>query len=268
MTLHMKIKTACCIAFGLILPLYADLNENNSKKDYAPYPQPDSGYVTDLANLLTIEEEEEIEVWLWQVESKTGVEIAVLTINSISDYPGTSNSSLQSFAKGLFNEYGIGNMPKNNGILLLIAKKDRKAKIELGAYYGHTRDMDALKIMDNKIIPYFKKDAYAKGIMNGVKAIVYEFSGCRIGIPWNLIIMLLAIPVCILIAYSLFKNGKRGWGWVVIGMIFIIILVSLRVIFTIIKHLPSSRSSSWSSGGFGGGFGGGFSGGGGASGSW
>ena len=268
MTFLTKIKIAFCIASGLIFSIHAELDENKSEKDYSPYPKPDSGYVTDLANLLTNDEEEKIEVWLWQVESKTGVEIAVVTIDSISDYPGTKNNSIESFATGLFNKYGIGNMPKNDGVLLLIAKSDRKARIELGVHYGRNRDGDAQKIMDKVIVPQFKKDAYNKGIMNGVKAIVREFSGCRIGIPWGIIAMIAAVPLCALIAYSLFRSGKRGWGWVVVGLIFVLLLAIIIGVFLILKHMPSSSSSSWSSGGFGGGFGGGSSGGGGASGSW
>lgn len=255
--------------FGLLCPFSAFPQEKKEgKSNYTPYPKPDSGYVSDYADLLTKDEEERIEVWLWQVESKTNVEMAVVTIHSIRDYPGTDNSSIESFAKGLFNKYGIGNMPKNDGMLLLIAKGDRKARIELGAHYGHARDADAQKIMDKIIIPNFKNERYGKGIMNGVKAMSEEFARCRIGIPWGLLTMIGAVPVLILIAFSLFRNGKRGWGWVVVGIIFVLLLAIIKTVFTIMKHMPSGDSSGWSSGGFGGGFGGGFSGGGGATGSW
>ena len=131
--------------------------------DYAPYPKPGSGYVTDKAGLLTDKAEERIETWLWQIESRSNVEIAVVTIYSIKDYPGTDNGSIESFAKGLFNKYGIGNLPKNNGILLLVAVKDRKATIELGKFYGDKYDAKAREIMKGVIIPQFKKDRYRAG---------------------------------------------------------------------------------------------------------
>ncbi len=193
---------------------------------------------------------------------------AVVTIESINDYPGTANDSIKSFAKGLFDIYGIGNMPKNKGVLLVVAKKDRKARIELGAGYGQSLNGAAQEIMQKTIIPYFKKDKYAKGVTEGVRDIVLVFANQRIGVPWTLIICIAAVPILGLIAYSLFKSGKTGWGWAVVGIIFILVLVIVRILFTIIKHMPRNRSSSWSSGGFGGGFGGGFSGGGGATGSW
>ncbi|MBM4037254.1 MAG: TPM domain-containing protein [Planctomycetes bacterium] len=238
------------------------------QKDYSPFPNPDAGYVTDLAGLLTADEEERIERWLWQTESRAGVEIAVVTIGSIRDYRDAPNQSIEAFARGLFDAYGIGNMPRNNGVLLLVARNDRKVRIELGAGYGHARDGDAARIVNDVIVPRFKKDDYAGGITDGVRAILREFAGVRIGWNWKLIGLLIAIPVVGLIAYSLFRSGKRGWGWVAVGFLIVIVLATIHVILDILRHIPKGRSSGWSAGGFGGGFGGGSSGGGGATGSW
>lgn len=237
-------------------------------KDYFPFPDADSGYVTDTADLLTDDEEEEIEVWLWQTESKTNVEIVVVTVFSIKDYPGAPNASIEQFATGLFDKYGIGNMPENNGVLLVVAVKDKKARIELGSGYGRAGDGDAARIMNGTIVPHFKKGDYKAGIIDGVKAIMLEFAGVRVGWNWSLIIVLISIPICAIVAYSLFKSGKRGWGWVFVGLIFVLILAAIWIIIQAKRHMPKSSSSSWSPGGFGGGFGGGFSGGGGATGSW
>lgn len=236
-------------------------------KDYAPFPQPGSGYVTDHANLLTRDQEERIERWLWQTESRENVEIIVVTIGSIKDYTGTPNRSIEQFAAALFNKYGIGNMPKNDGVLLLVAVKDRKARIELGAAYGHGRDADATRIMQSVILPRFKEDDYAAGITNGVKAIMLEFAGLRVGWNWPLIIIILAISVVAVVAFSLFKSGKRGWGWVCVGLIVVLLMAAFWIIWMTLKHMPRGSSSGWSSGGMGG-FGGGFSGGGGATGGW
>lgn len=236
--------------------------------DYGPYPEPDSGYVTDLAGLLNQDEQEQIERWLWQVEAKTGVEIAVVLIRSMSDYPDSANGSIEAFATELFNRYGIGNQPKNDGVLLLVAKNDRVARIELGAGYGRSRDADAVQIMEGRIIPQFKKERYAEGVTEGVKGIMKEFAGVRIGVNWTLIVLLAAIPVVAVIAYSLFRSGKRGWGWVCVGLVVILVLAAARTVHAIVSSLPEGSSDSWSSGGFGGGFGGGSSGGGGATGSW
>jgi uncharacterized protein len=237
------------------------------EKDYAPFPNPDAGYVTDLAGLLTDKQEEEIERLLWRVESKTKVEIIVMIIDSLKDYPDAPSNSIDAFATGLFNAYGIGNMPKNDGVLLLVARKDRELRIELGEGYDAARDRDAKAIVDDVIVPRFKKDDYAGGITEGVRAIMREFARVRMGTNWTLIGMIVAVPVLGAVAYSLFRSGKRGWGWVVVGLIVVLVLAIIRTLLTVSRHLPRGSSSGWSSGGLGG-FGGGSSSGGGASGSW
>ncbi len=255
--------TAIFILFACIqavLPASARAQE----KDYAPFPNPDAGYVTDLADLLTQEQEDRIEGWLYTNEKTQGFEIVVVTINSIKDYPGTPNDSIESFATALFDTYGIGNMPRNDGILLLIARNDRKARIKLGAAYGTNRDRDANRIMQKKIVRHFKKNRYAKGISAGVRAILWEFTGMVIVPGWVKITLAVAIAVLVLAAISLFRTGKRGWGWVCVGLIIVLTLALLHVIKNTIESLPQNSGS----GGFGGGFGGGSSGGGGATGSW
>jgi uncharacterized protein len=250
-------------------PLDIELGPNwdLTQEDYDPFPNPDAGYVSDHAYLLGTEKEEKIERWLWQIESKTGVEIIVITIGSIEDYPGTPNQNIEQFATALFNTYGIGNLPRNDGVLLLVAVGDRKARIELGAGYGRSRDAEARRIMNQVIVPKFKNADYAGGITAGVKAIALEFAHARIGINWPLVILSAAVPILIIIIISLFLSGKRGWGWVCIGLLLVVLMSLFFVIRQVSRHMPSSGSGSWSSGGMGG-FGGGFSGGGGATGSW
>ncbi len=238
-----------------------------SEIDYSPYPQPGAGYVTDHADVLTDDEEERIEKWLWQVEHRSEVEIIVVTIDSITDYPGTENESIESFATELFDTYGIGNMAENNGVLLLIAKEDRKARIELGEGYGDSRDGDAKRIMNNVIVPEFKRGDYATGISNGVEAIIEEFAGMRIGFPWHIVWIVLSAIAFLIIGISLLISGKRGWGYVFIGFAIVLFLVAIFLAIRLIRQLPNSNSDSWSSGGIGG-FGGGSSGGGGATGGW
>jgi uncharacterized protein len=258
-----------CSAAGLYAQDGPPDGQKRAEEDYSPFPQPDSGYVTDVAQLLTDKEEERIERWLWQVESKTKVEILVVMIDSISDYPATPNQSIEAFTTALFNRrrYGIGNLSKNDGVLFLVSRKDRKARIELGAHYGRSRDSDAERIMQKTIVPQFKKGDFAAGITEGVKDIMLEFARVRVERNWPLIIVLVAIPVVGFIAFSLFRSGKRGWGWACVGLLVALVMALLWIIVNALKHLPKGASSSWGSGGLGG-FGGGSSGGGGATGSW
>ncbi len=235
-------------------------------------PEADTGYVTDNAGVIPADQEEAIEQLLWEVEEKTGVEIAVVTITSMRSYPGGMNATIEAFARELFDEYGIGNMPKNDGILLLVSLQDRKARIELGGYYGNIRDSDAQRIMDRKILPAFKRGQYSKGIQKGVEALVREFTG-RWVVGWkDLALWAGGAVALLLIAISLFRNGKTGWGWITVGLLLVVLVILFKIFFVLMRGVMEQsgrgHSSSWSSGGFGGGFGGGFSGGGGATGSW
>ncbi len=267
MRFHMKIINISIFLFILFIAGQAAGQDTAENHKYYPYPEPGAGYVTDTADILSNEEEERIEQWLWQAESRRQIEIIVVLIDSIKDYEGTENTSIEKFATALFNKYGIGNMPKNDGILLLVAKKDRKARIELGAYYGNSDNNLAVEIMQDKIIPRFRAGEYAEGVTEGVRAILLQFGGLRIGFPWHFVYIPGAIIILILIAHSLFKRGKKGWGWVAVGLIFVLISALMLLAWSFLKHQGSGRSSGWSSGGMGG-FGGGFSGGGGATGSW
>lgn len=266
-----RIRSFLFIVFGVLLfhgTASAQLVELPSKNgDYGPFPKPDAGYVTDHGGLLSYHEQERLERLLWQAESRTKVEIIVVTLNALADYPDVKASSIEAFATELFNAYGIGNRPANNGVLLLVAFKDRKARIELGAGYGHQRDADAERIMNKVIVPCFRKEEYSKGITRGVETLIEEFAGMHVLNIRHLFASIIGIIALLLVAVSLFRNGKRGWGWVVVGLLFVAILALLRTIWVVIQHLPRETSGGWSSGGHGG-FGGGSSGGGGATGSW
>ena len=256
----MKLSLSNVLLFFLILTLQFFQLSRADSINYAPYPQPDIGYVSDHANLLTEGEELRLERWLLQVEKQSQVEIIVVTINSLSDYQGTENSSIETFATALFNTYGIGNMPKNDGVLLVISKGDRKARIELGEHYGHYRDDDATRIMQSVIVPQFKQGDYSSGITGGTEALIEEFAGMRVTFPWYIVWVALAGFTCLFIGVSCIRSGKRGWGYVFIGIAIIFILLALYLLKVIMKHSDTAGGA--------GGFGGGSSGGGGATGSW
>ena len=57
-------------SFLLLFFIFSMTLFGGNNKNYKPYPQPGSGYVSDIANLLTDEEEERIEQWLWKVEEQ------------------------------------------------------------------------------------------------------------------------------------------------------------------------------------------------------
>lgn len=191
---------------------------------------------------------------LWSDEN---VPIIVVTIPSLVSVQA-SDYTVDSYAAALFNHWGIGSADRNYGMLLLVSVGDRKARIELGKAWAHQHDDDAKYVMDSLIIPAFKKGDFSSGIRAGVVAMDKMARGLALPKPktpwWVLPAMLLGIALVIGVIVSLFKSGRKGWGWALIAALGVII-------FLILRAAMSSRGS-------GGAFGGGFGGGGGASGSW
>lgn len=96
----------------------------------AALPVAADDYINDYAGLISGDVEYELRDRLRSVEYYAGVEIVLVTIHSFDKYR-ESFDTWESFATALFNNWGIGNLPANDGVLLLVAKEGRKIRIEL-----------------------------------------------------------------------------------------------------------------------------------------
>lgn len=97
------------------------------------------------------------------------IPIFVVTIESLAKYQASSD--IESYATNLFTQWGIGYKDYNYGILLLVSKSDRKARIEFGASFNHKYDNAALNIMSSLIIPNFKNGNFSGGLLAGVNSL-------------------------------------------------------------------------------------------------
>lgn len=216
------------------------------------------GFVNDYANLLTPEQRNSLEYAIKTIERNLTIEIAVVTINSLE------GDTIENFAVKLFEKWKIGKK-NDNGLLILISKNDRQVRIEVG--YGLESlitDGRAKRIIDEKMIPYFREGKYYYGLASGINEIVSVITRGNV-------------------KEIIYLENKTPW-WV--PFVFIgIILFFIIFIYLAIKSYGTPtgsygyrRTSTWTSerdrfgGSFGsgrfGGFGGGMSGGGGASGKW
>ena len=183
--------------------------------------------------------------------------IIVVTINSMATY-GAQDWSIERYAQELFNHWGIGRESRNYGMLLLVSKDDRRARIELGGAWGSRHNAASYDIMDNLIIPAFKKGRFSAGILDGVRGLDAMARDLQLPKPkrswWQLLVFVGLFALGIGVAISLIKSGRKGWGWGLLAVLGVILFFVLR--------MAMSQSGS------GGAFGGGSSGGGGATGSW
>src|SRR6476660_1318432 len=87
-----------------------------------------TGRVVDQANVLPPATRSALETKLADLENKSGIQLVVATVASLED------SDVETYANQLFRNWKLGEKPKNNGVLLLVAPKERKVRIEVG--YG------------------------------------------------------------------------------------------------------------------------------------
>ena len=106
----------------------------------------------------------------------TGVEAVVVTIDSIGDYD-TGDETIESFATNLFNTWGIGDRERNDGVLILVAVKDRGVRVEISAGYGDTRNAGMQEVINEHMLPHFKEENYSRGIYLGARAVVGKLTG-------------------------------------------------------------------------------------------
>ena len=128
--------------------------------------QDPSKRVHDRAGLLSADEAAELERLARDVEQKTTAQLAVVTVTSLD------GQTVEEYAHDLFNAWGIGQKKSNNGVLFLIAPKERRLRIEVG--YGLEpllTDARCGEIRDREIVPRFKANDYAGGIKAGTRAL-------------------------------------------------------------------------------------------------
>lgn len=223
------------------------------------------GRVNDYAGVMSPSQVKSLEAQLAQFEQETGHQVAVLTI------PTLNGAAIEDFGIHVAESWKIGKKGFDNGVILLVAVKDRKLRIEVGyGLEGVLPDVTAKRIISDYIVPHFRTQDYAGGIITGIDAILKVIKNEPLpesarkknsnpGSEWNSLVML-AITFGVLGLMGFASAGRRrNQIWATRG-----------------RRYPPNYwgGGGFGGGGFGGGGGGGFSGGGGgfggggASGSW
>ncbi|MDP6561432.1 MAG: TPM domain-containing protein [Candidatus Peribacteraceae bacterium] len=192
-------------------------------------PQPDA-FVTDVAGILTADQERSLEIDLQNYRGETSNEIAILLVNTLN------GEAIADVAVEVGREWGIGSKENDNGILLLIAIEDRKLFIATGyGLEGAVPDLAAKQIIDNEIVPEFKSGSYYGGITAGIAALKSQIGGeYKASVTSDTSMEFDGIPTLVWILFSIF------------GLFFFFIFYQffIGVLITI------SPSRSWWEGGF------------------
>ena len=158
-------KYAFCLLFCLFFIKFA------FAASYPPPPQP-FRYLNDYTHNLTEKQQQTIEQQLINYSQKTSSQIAVVMI------PSTNGIEIADYAFTLGDRWGIGRKQLNNGVLMLIAKNDRKIFIATGqGLEGTLPDAFLGKVIRQVITPAFRENHYATGIAQGLNYIMAASQG-------------------------------------------------------------------------------------------
>jgi uncharacterized protein len=243
----------------------------------ADLPMP-THYVEDYANVINDSDEHSLNGILQELNQKTGVQYIILTVLSTGGLP------IEQFSIELAEKWKLGQKGKDNGMLFVLAKNDRRWRFEVGyGLEGFVTDQYCGRVGRNVLVPYLKKGDYSRGIYEANLQIIQRIAseagvsltgmpkvvppparaprGRRTGLP--------CCSILLFLFFMLFIFGGRGRGR---GMGWWFFLPFMMGGFG--GHGGYGRSGSFGGGSFGGGFGGfgggmgGGFGGGGASGGW
>jgi uncharacterized protein len=232
-------------------------------------PQPPATpqtYVVDLAGIIQNDYKARLSAYLRELEQKTSAQVIILTVNSLD------GEDIADLAQQTFVKWKLGKKGKDNGLLMVVALKDKKYRFHTGyGLEGTLPDSMLGSIGRDYLVPYFRKGDYGGGIFNATVVIVKTIANAQgaeiTGIPKS----------------SARANTKRSFSWtdliwVAIGIVFFVPFL----IYNLFRRATGGGrwgggywGGGYGGGGFGGGGGGGFggggggdSGGGGSSGGW
>jgi uncharacterized protein len=229
------------------------------------------GYVSDLAGVLVPDTKTRLETLCTEVEQKAGAQMAIVTVKSLD------GESVENYAVDLFKQLGVGGKQSNRGVLLLVAPRERKYRIEVG--YGLEPVINDARAGDvgRAMVPFLRQSDYSGAIetaawqlaryivddrgvtLSGQPQARAVKSPSNKSSPIGLLVVFGIVILFILLANRSSSRGRRGgrsgsawWIGPILGG----------------GGGFGGGSGGYSGGGGFGGFGGGSSGGGGASGSW
>ena len=231
----------------------------------SPFPKPE-GLVNDFAHVISPAYKQKIAAVTGALLQKTGIPIVVVTM------PDIGGAEYNDYANRLYSAWGIGKKGEDKGVLIFVAVKERKMRIETGyGVEGILPDGLVGEIRDRYITPYLKQDKFGEGLLAGASAVarvIAKASGIELSgqAPENS------------------NKEEPGFSFLFILILLIVFMLISRIFGGSWFYLlllffglggGGGYGSSRSSGGFGGGFSGGFggfgggmSGGGGAGGSF
>lgn len=128
-----------------------------------------SGRVVDAAELLTPAQEAALTGELATLEGRTGDQLVIVTV------PSLGGREIADYGMALGNHWHVGQRGRDNGLLLIVAPNERRARVELGLGIARIiSDERAQAIMNELMIPRFREGQYHEGIRAATQVLIAE----------------------------------------------------------------------------------------------
>jgi uncharacterized protein len=234
------------LAAALCLAAMA-LAASASAQEFAPIP-PLTGPVVDRAGLLSPEQRQTLDSLARELQSKTGSQMAVLTVES------TAPEEIFGYGLRVADAWQLGSREKDDGLLLVVASRDRQLRFFTGyGLEGVLPDGKLGRILDQEAIPRLRQGQPGEGIVAAMQAVAGEIAAEA------------GVQLTGVAPRAAYRSVEPGWQQLLPILFFILLLIALS------RATRGSRRRYrpvlWGGGlggiGSGGGFGGGYRGGGG-----
>lgn len=162
-----------CMAVGLAMSLIGPAQA----QDVLPVPAL-TGHVIDQTQTLTPQQAQALEDKLLAFEQRRGTQMVVLLV------PTTSPEDIAAYAQRVGDTWKIGRRDVGDGLLLIVAKNDRRVRIEVAkTLEGAVPDLAASRIIEGVITPAFKAGDFAGGLQQGVDQLMARIEGENLPLP-------------------------------------------------------------------------------------
>jgi len=174
-----------------------------------------AGRVNDQANMLEDGFEAQLEERLRLLEEETGAQVAVLAISTLEGDP------IEDFSMRVVETWKLGRKDADNGVLILIARDERRMRIEVGyGLEGALTDAQSGRIIDHLMAPRFREGDFNGGVGAAVDAVSSAIRGEPVELPEKrtetggfnpasfIFLLIFGLPF---IGTALSARGAAGW---------------------------------------------------------
>lgn len=214
-------------------------------------PFPDDPHANDLAGILSAEELSRLRQILRGLETRTGVEVAAVTVKSAAAH-GAKHP--QELAEDFLFVWGIGHPKPRNGVLFLVSRDDARAVLALGEGWKPSRAAALRQAVESAVGNHLRSGRQAVAVLAGAREIAAELER-PIPLterPWfKPVLFAMVVAFLAAVGHSLATTGEEGWAYLVLDA-FVKVMMLLLILMTNTRRRRhrwyGGSSGSWGSG--------------------